>query len=304
MLQIDPLANQMAARIGGLDLSRPLAPADWKAIKTAWQEFHVLVFPGQPDLSVEAHVALLARFGTVLEERMPGDQHSFVSNNEGLGTDEMNDGYREGPLTPHMDYTYTPYPADVISLFATALPETGSQTLFYDNVAPLGRMPSALRNEIAEYTIFCAHDLKRMQPDARPYLDGRTDPAAPTQSHEWPMVRQHPRKPGVEALMSTLQQTERIIELSDLDTQDAKSRAVLDTIFNEYLYVDENRYVHDWQLGDLVVWDNVAVQHAREACPLTRGARSFRRVACCEAGNAIQNTVAFLGLTDSSVAFS
>ena len=53
----------------------------------------------------------------------------------------------------------------------------------------------------------------------------------------------------------------------------------------------------------LDVWDNVALQHARESCPTVQGPRVLRRVAVCEAGNAIHETVAFLGLTDSSVAF-
>ena len=64
-----------------------------------------------------------------------------------------------------MDYTYTPYPADAISLYAMALPETRSSTRFYSNVAPLERMPPELRRELEGYTLFCAHDLARMKPD-------------------------------------------------------------------------------------------------------------------------------------------
>lgn len=185
----------------------------------------------------------------------------------------MNAGYREGELTPHMDYTYTPYPADVISLYAIAIPQGGSRTRFYSNVAPLEAMPRSLREEISRYSVFCTHDLAKMKPD-------------------------------VETLICTLQQTERVIELSDETNDDADSRAMLGRIFDDYLYVPENEYIHEWQVGDLVVWDNLALQHARSACPLGRGARTFRRVAVCAAGNAIHDTVAFLDLADSSVAFA
>ena len=105
-------------------------------------------------------------------------------------------------------------------------------------------------------------------------------------------------------LFATMQQTERILELSDETVDDRDSRELLRELFDTYLYVSSNEYRHDWALGDLVVWDNLAMQHARKPCPLTHGARSFRRVAVCEAGNAIADTVEFLNLRDASVAFS
>ena len=79
-----------------------------------------------------------------------------MSNQDGHGVDTMTEGYREGPLTPHMDYTYTPFPADVISLFAVDVPQNGTTTRFYDNARPLKIMPRALRAQIEAYTIFCA----------------------------------------------------------------------------------------------------------------------------------------------------
>lgn len=304
MLEFESLSERIGVRVHGVDLQAGIDDPTWREIESVWNDRHLLVFPDQKTLSTEAQVAFLARFGPVIEERVPGELHSWVSNADGHGTDEMNDGYREGPLTAHMDYTYTPYPADVISLWGEQLPESGSETVFYSNVAPLEDMPKALREELAGYHVFCAHDLAQMKPDARLYLEGRTDPAAPTQSHTWPLIRRHPHKPGVEALVCTLQQTERIIELSDEPHGDPESRAMLGRIFDDYLYTTTNRYVHVWRPQDLVVWDNVALQHAREACPRGIGPRVLRRVAVCSAGNAIQETVAFLGLQDASVAFA
>jgi taurine dioxygenase len=43
------------------------------------------------------------------------------------------------------------------------------------------------------------------------------------------------------------------------------------------LYAPGNRYEHHWEPGDLVVWDNVGLQHARGA--VGRGApRTLRRI--------------------------
>lgn len=304
MPTIENLDAPFGVRVTGIDLSRPPTAAALDLVERAWRESPLLVFPDGAGMPIEVQAELVGLFAQVIEERMPGDPHSFVSNDDGHGTDEMNDGYREGPLTPHMDYTYTPYPAEVISLYALALPEGGTSTTFYSNMLPLERMPAELRSEIGGYEIFCAHDLAAMKPDVRLAFEGRTDPNAPTQSHVWPLVRPHPKREGVDALMCTLQQTERILELSDAAAGDPASRALLTRLYEEFLYVPENRYVHAWCPGDLVLWDNLALQHAREACPRSAGPRSFRRVAGCDAGNAIDETVAFLGLTDGSVAFS
>lgn len=308
-MKIEPLSPVLGARVSDLSLSSAASPGKrlsesaWSEIEEAWNRSHALLFEGQGALETEDQVALLERFGPVIEERIPGDRHSFVTNELGFGTDEMNDGYREGELTPHMDYTYTPYPADVISLFAVTLPATGTRTRFFSNVAALAAMPAALREELGGYSIFCAHDLAAMRPDAKPCEEPRTRADAPTQSQVWPLVRDHPHKPGVRGLFCSLQQTERILELEDPASDDHASRAMLRRIFDEYLYTPGNLYDHLWREGDLLVWDNLALQHARAPCPAAAGPRTFRRVAVCAAGNAIDDTVAFLQLGDGSEAF-
>src|SRR4029077_271829 len=46
---------------------------------------------------------------------------------------------------------------------------------------------------------------------------------------------------------------------------------------HSYLYDPANMYRHDWTVGDLVIWNNVALQHARPELPET-GERTHRRV--------------------------
>lgn len=296
----------MAARVTGIDLSEALSAADWREIERAWNQVHALVFPAQHRLSEDAHVAFLSRFGPVLEEREPGQKHSYVTNTlgEGKGLDDMYDGYREGALTPHMDYTYTRYPADAISLFAEAVPDGGTHTRFYSNVRPLARMPEDLVAKLRGYTIRCVLDLAHLKEDIVRYREPRTADEANIQRQNWPLIRRHPHKTGVDVLFCTLQQTERVLELSENGQPPQASQAVLENIFDDYLYVEENAYEHAWTEGDLVVWDNLALQHSRRAIPLSRGARTLRRVAVCAAGNGVQETVEFMGLADTSAAFA
>ena len=45
------------------------------------------------------------------------------------------------------------------------------------------------------------------------------------------------------------------------------------------LYASERRYEHIWGRGELVIWDNLAIQHARtRAAEPSQGKRIMRRV--------------------------
>jgi taurine dioxygenase len=41
-----------------------------------------------------------------------------------------------------------------------------------------------------------------------------------------------------------------------------ESRALLHRVY-DHVYRPEAQYVHVWNAGDLVIWDNIALQHAR-----------------------------------------
>ena len=83
----------------------------------------------------------------------------------------------------------------------------------------------------------------------------------------------HPRT-GRPILFVTEHHADRIHEL-DAD----ESREILGGIF-EHMYGPSHIYTHRWHLHDLVIWDNLAVQHARlEAADPAKGARAVQRVA-------------------------
>ena len=41
-----------------------------------------------------------------------------------------------------------------------------------------------------------------------------------------------------------------------------QSEALLQELFG-YLYASDNVHQHEWRNGDLVIWDNIALQHSR-----------------------------------------
>jgi taurine dioxygenase len=96
----------------------------------------------------------------------------------------------------------------------------------------------------------------------------RLDPTWPRVVH--PVVVPHPIT-GERGLYVNEMQVAEILGLDD-ETSDR----LLDRLLS-VLYDDVNIYEHEWRNGDLVVWDNLSVQHARRAVAEV-APRTLRRV--------------------------
>jgi taurine dioxygenase len=66
-------------------------------------------------------------------------------------------------------------------------------------------------------------------------------------------------------------QTREVVELSPSESEQ------LLVELRSHLYATDNRWEHHWSEGDLVVWDNLAVQHARADVALHGPARTLRK---------------------------
>src|SRR5262249_26290481 len=71
-----------------------------------------------------------------------------------------------------------------------------------------------------------------------------------------PLIWEHPRT-GKKLLAASQFHTSHIEGMSN-----AESEAIIQDIFVR-LYASDNMYRHAWMQGDLVIWDNYAVQHGR-----------------------------------------
>jgi taurine dioxygenase len=101
--------------------------------------------------------------------------------------------------------------------------------------------------------------------------------------YDWPpFITDHPVKflhprIGRPLLLCTEHHAERIVEL-----EEAESAALIAELF-AHQYAPERQYEHVWQLNDVMMWDNLAVQHARrERSDFAGGPRALQRVALCE----------------------
>ena len=69
MLQVTRICEALGARVDGLDLSNPLDATTVDALKKAWWEHQVLVFPGQ-NLTPQQQIAFAKNFGDLVEHPM------------------------------------------------------------------------------------------------------------------------------------------------------------------------------------------------------------------------------------------
>jgi taurine dioxygenase len=100
------------------------------------------------------------------------------------------------------------------------------------------------------------------------YSEATASPEAPRATH--PLLYNDPVSRKESLIVDSLFM-DRIVGL-DRDASEA-----LRAEAHSYLYAPENIYRHDWTVGDLVVWNNVALQHSRPELP-DRGERTHRRV--------------------------
>src|SRR5262245_61870601 len=150
-ISIKNLDAGLGAEISGVDLSKPVAPADIDAIEDAWRRRLVVVFHGQ-HLSDPQLMAFSRRFGD-LDPPGPNPygepfnkQHpevNVISNVVEAGKPIGNLG--DGEAVWHADMTYVDIPPKAAMLYSLEVPPTGGNTYFANMFAAYQAMPPDLK---------------------------------------------------------------------------------------------------------------------------------------------------------------
>ena len=162
----------------------------------------------------------------------------------------------------HSDSATRTHPIRAVSLYGEAVPRTGGHTVYADAMAAWRTLPARLRDRVAGLEARHAFDYDA---EAKP-----TSPDFAGFQAVHPVVMAHPLT-SEPVLYVNRGQTWRIEGLDD-----AASDALLEELW-AHIEAPERRYEHVWHVDDLVVWDNVALQHARTAFDPAE-ARTLRRV--------------------------
>lgn len=229
----------------GIEIDLPLEwplPAEFEQRLVELFDRHKLVVFRNQRLSEQDQVRLLENFGMVLGSH---GEYREISSDGALGS---------GPLTWHSDLAFTPEPYKIISLHAVEVNDGESWTAFANGVLAAASLPADLAQAIADRDATTV--IAPIQTHRVVNYHSSTDVAAQVR----PVLMPHPRT-GEPVLYVSDMQTARIEGM-----EEAQSDATLTALFAQ-LYAEERVYRHSWNNGDLVIWDNIALQHAR--CDLT-----------------------------------
>src|SRR6218665_92516 len=264
-LDIRPLDAPLGAEVFGLDLSRPLAEAQFRRLHRAHLDHHVLVFR---DLRITPaqQIDFSRRFGPlqihVLRQfQLPGHPEILQISNI-LGADGRPEGLGDAGHFWHSDLSYKDVPSLGSMLHAQELPEQGGDTLFANQHLAWSRLSPALKQAVqgrrAEHSYLARYEELRARNPWRPALTQAQ--LGEVRRVLQPIVRTHPET-GRKALFVSEHFTTRIEGLPE-----DESRALLDELF-ALSTGPELVYRHTWQPHDMVFWDNRSVTHLATGCP-------------------------------------
>jgi alpha-ketoglutarate-dependent 2,4-dichlorophenoxyacetate dioxygenase len=195
--RITPLTDFFAARVDGVDLTRPLDEADWRTIRAAFDEHSVLVFHGQA-LDDDTHVAFSRRFGSleVTRSMNPAAGTPFarqsnldIKTGEFIPPDDRRMVYQQANMLWHSDSSFKPVPSLCSLLSARIVPPEGGATEFASTRAAYPSLPDALKAR-AERAI-AVHDFAWSRDQVRPgFFTAEERAVYPPVQH--PLVRANP----------------------------------------------------------------------------------------------------------------
>jgi taurine dioxygenase len=266
-MKIQPLPNGFGVVIEEVRVDR-LAPGEFAAIKQAWHAHHgLMVFPRQavPDHGLLEFSRLLGELDLPPNQEngrqsAPGHPEIYVVSNikdaAGLPIGALGDG----EAAWHTDMSYAAVPPLASMLVAREIPASGGSTWFCDMVAAAAALPADLRARVERLRI--KHDgTYNSGGYLRKGVSATDDPVtAPGTLH--PAIVRIPES-GEAALYLGRRRLSYVDGLSR-----ERSEALLDTLWAHA--TDAARvYKHQWQVGDLVVWDNRTTMHRRDPFPAT-----------------------------------
>lgn len=222
------------------DLSVPLSGEEADHfVRLLWD--NSLVLAGGQSLTMERQRELCALAGPIL---LRAGETGIMSNEGGEAS--------ATELSWHADAAYTHAPFDALSLHALDVVADASSTRFVSAERGWETLPADLKAALEGRTV-------EMISPTYDALGGRTcecrDPVAQKRG-EMPAVYRNPHNER-DCLWPSELQAARVL---GMDWED--SRDLLNAVY-DHLYAAEQVHEHRWRNGDLVIWDNIALQHMR-----------------------------------------
>jgi taurine dioxygenase len=253
-MHVVPVSKSLGARLSDFDITRPCSPREQADLRDLFCEHHLLLVRGQ-DVTPEDQTRFVGYFGP-LHTRADGMKETFVTN----VTEEGGPAARTGTtrLIWHQDGTYGLHPGIATSLWAQDVAADAVPTLFANAVRALDRMPADVRTRVEPLHALHLRNTHDERTDYRWREENIPADAEPGQflRHEHPILYPMPHTDQTTILVNELL-TSHVVELPRDEGEE-----LIQQLFAA-IYADDNVYTHHWQTNDVIIWDNLALQHCR-----------------------------------------
>lgn len=243
------IGGRIGAEISGVDLRAELDDATFTEINSALLRFKALVFRGQ-HLDDEQQLRLAARFGplTTAHPTVPsvdGQPHILpVQGDEGVRANQW-----------HTDVTFVQSPPKISTLRAVIIPPYGGNTLIANSATAYADLPEPLR--VLANTLYAVHtnDYDYAQPQFTNEAAAEYHKLFVSRRYQTahPVVRVHPETGERGLFIGGFAQ--RVVGLSGTESRDILR------LLQAYVTRPENVLRVQWNVGDVVIFDNRITQH-------------------------------------------
>ena len=257
MLEIQRMTPRVGAIATGIDV-RAMDDQTFDTLYQTWLDCNVLVVRGQ-ELQMDEFLAYSRRFGLVDPRPSISTRHPDCPEITLLGVNKFNtDGklnmsiYRRGGHSWHTDGAYDQVPFKATQLYAVAIPSRGGDTLFASMYAAYDALPTALKSSIEGRLgafVYGGRDRDNS------LLNPEDRDKAPALH---PLVRAH-SETGRKALYFD---PGKILRIEGMKPEE--SDELIDQL-TEHMIEAGSEYRHQWQKGDIVIWDNRCSYHKAAA---------------------------------------
>lgn len=266
-MELRLLGPGFAAEVRGVGLADVAERDDaYARVRAAFETHSVLVFRGQP-ITNELQLAYSRRFG-------PLEIAKAASRGEGTPFSILTNIEPDGSLVPpdhkealraranqlwHTDSCFKDPPALASVLSARTISPVGGETEFASMRLGWERLPDAMRARLAD--AYAWHDYAHSRGRIAPHLASERERAA------LPPVRWRVRWRNPANGRDSLYLASHTCAIDGMAQEEAQ-RLIDDLI--EHTTAPGHTYLHRWQPGDVIMWDNRCILHRGRPWPEDR----------------------------------
>lgn len=259
--------NRIGVQVEGIDFSKPLTDADLQILLQKLHQHSVIYLRAQAIESGQ-FVENAKRFGPLTvsyHDRwfVPGHKHlSMVSNILNESGEYI--GNPDAGVFWHTDTAYTRTPYTYRFLNAMEVPEKDGKSLgntwFASTADAYDALPSEMKLRVANlkalHSLSHQQDKKEATGNLRRGAIKESEKKAGIEAVH-PLVRTHPES-GRKALYMSEGHTASIVGLPKEESDELIGH------LNGHITQPQFIYRHQWQVGDLLIWDNITTIHKAE----------------------------------------